>query len=73
VDTKRLDQEIKALCKMPLRPAAMTAAIAEIEKERADLMNRASGKVDQRHSRARKLLGRMPEIVAATVAKSSRC
>jgi hypothetical protein len=65
VDTKRLDQELKALRKLPLRPAAMAAAIAEIEKERAELVAKASGKQDQRENRARKLLARMPEIVAA--------
>ncbi len=48
-----------------LRPAALAAAIEEIEKERAELVARASGKQDQRESRARKLLARMPEIVAA--------
>jgi DNA invertase Pin-like site-specific DNA recombinase len=65
VDTKRLDLELKALRKMPLRPAAMAAAVEEIEKERAQLLARATGKQDQREGRARKLLARMPEIVAA--------
>lgn len=65
VDTKRLDAELKALRKMPLRPAAMAAAIEEIEKERAALLATANGKRDTKGDRATKLLDRMPEIVAA--------
>ena len=63
VDTRKLDQEIKALRKMALRPAAMAAAIAEIEKERQDLLAEASGKKDKVEGRARQLLARLPEIV----------
>ncbi len=65
VDTKKPDEELKALRKMALRPAAMAAAVEEIEKERAELLAKASGKQDKRESRARQLLARMPEIVAA--------
>jgi hypothetical protein len=38
VDTKRLDQEFRELRKMNLRPAAMAAAVQEIERERAELL-----------------------------------
>ncbi len=48
---------------MALRPAAMTAAVAEIEKERAELLAKASGKRDQHESRARQMLARLPELV----------
>jgi site-specific DNA recombinase len=63
-DTKKLDQELRELRKMKLRPAAMAAAVAEIEKERAELLARAVGKQDKMDARARRLLARMPEIVA---------
>lgn len=33
VDTKKLDDQLKALRKMNLLPVAMAAAVAEIEKE----------------------------------------
>lgn len=72
VDTKKLDAEIKALRKMNLRPVALAAAIEEIEKERAELLARATGKQDQRNERARKLLARMPEIVEAYRAQLSK-
>jgi hypothetical protein len=65
VDVKRLDEEIKQLRKMPLRPTALAAAIAEIEKERDELLAKVTGKREMRDSRARKLLARMPEIVRA--------
>jgi site-specific DNA recombinase len=65
VDQKRLDDEIRQLRALPLRPAALAAAIAEIEKERAELLARAIGKKDQRDSRARQLLARLPGIVRA--------
>jgi len=65
VDVKRLDEEIKQLRNMPLRPAALAAAIAEIEKERDGLLAKATGKREMRDNRARKLLARMPEIVRA--------
>jgi hypothetical protein len=39
---KRLDEEIKQLRNMPLRPAALAAAIAEIEKERDGLLAKAT-------------------------------
>ncbi len=65
VDLKRLDDEIRQLRGMPLRPAALAAAIAEIEKERAELLAKAAGKRDQRESRARQLLARLPDIVRA--------
>jgi hypothetical protein len=64
-DLKRLDDEIRALRKMALRPAALAAAIDEIEKERAELLAKAAGKRDRREGRARQLLARMPELVAA--------
>jgi hypothetical protein len=62
VDVRRLDDEIKALRKMPLRPTALAAAIAEVEKERAELLAKAAGKRDQREGLARQLLAQMPEI-----------
>lgn len=65
MDVKRLDDEIKQLHKMPLRPTALAAAIAEIEKEHDELLAKATGKREMRDSRARKLLGNMPEIVRA--------
>ncbi len=63
-DTKRLDQELRDLRKMKLRPAAMAAAVEEIERERAELLARAVGKRDKRESRAKAMLARLPEIVA---------
>jgi DNA invertase Pin-like site-specific DNA recombinase len=62
-DTKRLDQELRELRKMRLRPAAMAAAVEEIERERAELLARAVGKQDKRESRAKAMLARLPEIV----------
>jgi site-specific DNA recombinase len=64
---KRLDDEIRQLRKMPLRPAALEAAIAEVEKERAEVLAKASGKRDQRDGRARQLLARLPDIVSAYI------
>src|ERR1039458_6542121 len=51
-DVKRLDQELSAVRQLPLRPAALAAAVAEIEQERAELLAKASGKRDQRESRS---------------------
>jgi hypothetical protein len=53
VDLKRLDDEIYSLRKMAPRPAALAAAIEEIESERAELLAKAAGKRDQCESRAR--------------------
>jgi hypothetical protein len=64
VDTKRLDQELRELRKMRLRPAAMAAAVEEIERERAELLARAAGKQDKRDSRVKIMLARLPEIVS---------
>jgi hypothetical protein len=49
-DVRKLNHELKALQKMALRPAAMAAAVAEIEKERAELLAWASGKQDKREA-----------------------
>jgi site-specific DNA recombinase len=62
-DTKRLDQELRELRKMRLRPAAMAAAVEEIERERAELLAKAVGRQDKRQSRAKAMLARLPEIV----------
>jgi hypothetical protein len=50
---------------LPLRPAALAAGIAEIEKERTALLAKATGKKDQRDSRARQLLARLPDLLRA--------
>jgi hypothetical protein len=46
-------------------PARLAAAVPEIERERADLLAMAAGMHDQRESRARQLLARIPDIVRA--------
>ena len=42
-DIRRLDEEAVALRGMTLRPAAIAAGLAAIEKERAELLTRARG------------------------------
>jgi hypothetical protein len=49
---------------MRLRPAAIAAGLAAIEKERADLQARARGNPGASGTRARRLLSRLPEIVS---------
>jgi hypothetical protein len=41
----------------------LAAGLAEIEKERTELLAKAAGRRDQKESRARQLLARMPELV----------
>lgn len=65
VDLRRLDDEIRQLHAMPLRPAALAAAIAEIESERSEVLAKATGKRDRRENRTRQLLARLPDIVRA--------
>jgi hypothetical protein len=65
VEVSRLDNEAAALRTMNLRPAVLTAGLAEIEKERAELLARAAGKRDQKEGRARQMLSRTPELVRA--------
>jgi hypothetical protein len=57
---------------MGLRPAALAAGLAEIEKERAELLAKAAGKRDQKDGRARQLLARMPELVRGYGAQVQR-
>ena len=54
------------------RPAALAAGLAEIEKERAELLAKAAGKRDQKDGRARQLLARMPDMVSGYRAQVQR-
>jgi hypothetical protein len=72
VDVSRLDKEAAELRGMSLRPGALAAGLAEIEKERQELLTRAVGKRDRSEGRARQLLERMPEIVAGYRAQVQR-
>ncbi|MDB6015062.1 MAG: hypothetical protein JWL65_7312 [Gammaproteobacteria bacterium] len=65
VDVSRLDKEAPDVRAMGLRPAALAAGLAEIDKERAELLAKAGGKRDQKDGRARQLLARMPDLVRA--------
>jgi site-specific DNA recombinase len=62
---RALNDELANLRKMNLRPAALAAAIEEIEKEKAALVAKASGRKGQQQGRARQLLAKLPEIVKA--------
>jgi hypothetical protein len=72
VDVSRLDKEAADVRAMGLRPAALAAGLAEIEKERAELLAKAGGKRDQKDGRARQLLARMPDLVRAYRAQVQR-
>ena len=63
-DLNRRNEKLRAPHKMPQRPAAFAAAIAEIEKERAELLAEAAGQCDQREGRTRQPLARIPKTVA---------
>lgn len=62
---KLLDAELAKLRTMGLRPAALAAAVAEVEAERAELIKRATVKADPAEGRAKKLLTRLPAIIDA--------
>jgi DNA invertase Pin-like site-specific DNA recombinase len=62
VDTRRIDAEIEALRKLAISPAAREAAIAELERERAEALAAAAGIGQEKVSRARQLLDRLPEF-----------
>ena len=63
-EIRRLDEEAAALSGMNLRPAAIAAGLAAIEKERAELLARARGNRGASGNRAQRLLSRLPEIVS---------
>ncbi len=62
-EIRRLDKDAAALRRMNLSPTAVNAAIAAIERERAELVAGARGNRGVQESRARRLLARLPEIV----------
>src|SRR5207244_4660820 len=64
-ELKRLDEELAAVRRMNLRPSALAASLAEIEGERQEILSRATRGRTGAENRARQLLSRLPEIVAA--------
>ena len=48
VDLRKLDKEMADLHRMGLRPAALAAGLAEIEREKQELLAKAAGHRDQR-------------------------
>jgi hypothetical protein len=64
IEVRRLNEDEAALRRMNLRPAAINAALAAIERERTELAAHSKGSRDAQESHARRLLKRLPEIVA---------
>lgn len=63
-EMKRLEEQESALRALTLPPAAMSAALAAIDRERDEIKAKASGNAAPRISRARAMLAKVPEIMA---------
>ena len=64
-EIKRLDAQATAIRGMPLHEAAREAALAAIQREKAEIIAFASGKRPAAENRARRLLARLPDVVEA--------
>jgi hypothetical protein len=60
---RKLDAQARALRDLDLPPSAVSAALAEIERKRAELLTQASERRPASERRALSVLARLPEIV----------
>lgn len=68
-EIRRLDQQAAVLRGLRLPESARTAALAAIDRERDEIIRSLEGNRSARGSRARRLLARLPEIVAESLAQ----
>ncbi len=61
---RKLDEQATALKRLKLAPAALDAALAALDREREELPERAAKRTTAPTDRAKRLLTRIPEIVA---------